>query len=176
MAIWTELPDGQFYIWLVLSVAGNPYLILFLDIVGIGQVFVDKVLTDIQDGLHAKVVLHRFHPNTDAVQKYLCSSHLLDEGSRRLHIEHRWKVARVEEGILDEIVGLLHTAGAGGEEMIGSAANAVVSGILVVVDEILIGNGGFCGTLDLTEGEGVVNLFRHTLVATRAYIVIATLT
>ena len=168
MAIWTELPDGQFYIWLILPVAGNPYLILFLDIVGIGQVFVDEVLTDIQDGLHAKVVLHCFHPNTDAVQQHLCSSHLLDEGSRRLHIEHRGKVAWMEEGVLDEIVGLLGTAGAGGEEMIGSAANAVVSGILVVVDEILIGYGGAFGTLDVTEGDGVVNRSRNTLVALRA--------
>ena len=114
------------------------------------------------------MIFHGLHPYTDAVQQYFRSSHLLDEGRRRLHIKHRGKVARTEEGVLDEIVGLLRTAGTGGEEMIGSTADTVITRIVVVVDEVFIRNRSTFRTLDIAEGNGIVNGSRDTFVALRS--------
>ena len=48
-AIGTELPEGQTDIGLVLSVAGNPHIVIAFDIGSQREVLVDKILIDIEN-------------------------------------------------------------------------------------------------------------------------------
>ena len=111
-AIWTQLPEYQMHIRLILSVARYPDVVVGLDMpciclyIRTGEVSVNKRLADIQDRTHTPPLLHRFQPLPCHPEEHLLTSHSPYLCLGRFEVEHRRQVSAAVTAVGNEVRSL----------------------------------------------------------------------
>ena len=121
-----------------MSVAGYPDGIVVLYVGGLGQVFVHEALSYIEHGLGSRGTVHDVEPCPHAAEHAFRTSHHLYLPGGGFEVEHRRQVARLEPGVLQEVVCLLRGCAPGGEEMVGAYVEAVGACLTVVAEEVAV--------------------------------------
>lgn len=150
------MPPAEADVGLIFAITGNPDEITALQVGRILQIFVDKALVDIKNGLDAYATFHNLEPDAHLAEQFLGSAHSRYLGITGLYVEHGWEVASVEASCLQEVLRLLAGIGCGGVEVVGACVVAVGTCCLVVGSEVFISDGdALCG-FDVDERYGVV--------------------
>ena len=93
----------------------------------------------------------------DVAEHCIHTAHLLDLRSCRFDVEHRRKVATAESGVLDEVPCLQCSRRAGGEEVVGTGAVAVLACGGIVGRKVSALYGCALGGFYVNERHGVVD-------------------
>ena len=117
---------------------------------GRAQVFHLEFVIGVDDGLHMVLVLHGMKPRQDLALEILCG-HV---GGLMLHIEYRRQVASLQMHLIEEELRLVACRRLIAPEMIGTADEAILTGIAeIIVEAIVEARAAFRG-LDHDEAHG----------------------
>ena len=149
VGVLPELP-GALILDFVYIVVGYPVGVLVehlvVEIVGL------ELVIGIDDGLHAVVLLYDVKPFEDALLELFVGLLL----GLVLYVEHRGQVAVLQFDLLDEVAGLLFGWGVDAVEVVGSARESVLAGLVEVLVEVLVDFRGSLGGLNHDEADGAV--------------------
>ena len=140
--------------------------IVFLDTAG--RLHIDEALIDIEDGTHARMLLHDAEPCAYLLEHLFWAAYLTDLGIGGLYIEHWGQIARLKCCVLEEKLCLDSTAGAKTEEVVGSDTDAVFTCLLIVLSVVAIVDGGALCTLDEDERYRIIGCALHVLMTSLA--------
>lgn len=149
IGVLPELP-GALVFERIDVVMGYPVGILIED--GIVEIAGLKFKIGIDNGLDSIVMLHDVEPLDDGRTKLLVGLIL----GLMLYIEHWGQVAILEFHGIDEVPGLLLGWAVDAIEMVSTTGEAVLTGLIEVIAEVLVGLGGSLGGLDHDEADGAL--------------------
>ena len=87
-AVGTKLPEDEFHIRTILSVACYPNVVVLFDVLSVLHVVTDEHLVDVENGTFACTLFYYLHELTDALHEYFVATNLFNLGIGGLYVEY----------------------------------------------------------------------------------------
>ena len=164
LTVGRELPMQESDVGFELAVACHPHFAVLQSLRGVGQLFVDESLVEIEDGFLAGGFLHHVNPCEHFAEEFVASSHGCNLCRRGFHVQDGWESGAGESRVPEEPACLFASTRFDAEEMIGAGGDAPFARFSEVCEIIVTLDARALRRFDIDKRDGIAHVSFHPLV------------